>query len=102
MDTNAALALLDESPGTPPVPADSQRLSQGLRSKYADRITGSLMIPGRTASWAPLPDELPTALAAALRSRGIDRLYSHQAQAWDAVRAGKDVVVVTPTASGKS
>ncbi len=102
MDTHAALALLDESPGTPPVRADSQRLSQGLRAKYADRITGSLMIPGREASWAPLPDALPPALAAALRGRGIDRLYSHQAQAWDAVRSGKDIVVVTPTASGKS
>lgn len=102
METDAALALIDESPGTSPIRADSHGLSQGLRAKYADRITGSLFLPGRAASWSPLPDDLPASLTTALRSRGIDRLYSHQAQAWKAVRGGADVVVVTPTASGKS
>src|SRR5690606_6633082 len=33
---------------------------------------------------------------------GIGQLYSHQAQAWDAAQAGRNFVVVTPTASGKS
>ena len=37
-----------------------------------------------------------------LRTRGIERLYSHQADAWHAVQKGDHVVVVTPTASGKS
>jgi DEAD/DEAH box helicase domain-containing protein len=50
----------------------------------------------------PLPEDLDPALAAALRSRGIDRLYSHQAEAFEHARAGRDVVVATPTASGKS
>ena len=36
------------------------------------------------------------------RSRGIERPYLHQAEAIEAVHAGDDVVVVTPTASGKS
>ncbi|MFZ2755023.1 MAG: DEAD/DEAH box helicase, partial [Lysobacteraceae bacterium] len=46
--------------------------------------------------------DLPQALAAALRTRGLSQLYSHQAEAWEATQRGEDVVVVTPTASGKT
>jgi DEAD/DEAH box helicase domain-containing protein len=41
-------------------------------------------------------------LVKALARRGIDRLYSHQAQALAAVMQRQSVVVVTPTASGKT
>ena len=102
MDSQSALALIDESADRPPMKGDSQRLSQGLQAKYRDRITGTLHLPGKEAVWAPLPADLPSALAAALKARGIDKLYRHQAEAWSAVREGKHVVVVTPTASGKS
>ena len=102
MNANTSLSLIDETIGVPPSKGDSQRLSQGLQAKYADRITGSFLIPGREAVHAPLPRDLPEALATALRSRGIEKLYSHQAQAWQEIRDGKNVVVVTPTASGKS
>ena len=37
-----------------------------------------------------------------LAARGIERLYVHQAEALESIRAGNDVVVVTPTASGKT
>jgi DEAD/DEAH box helicase domain-containing protein len=47
---------------------------------------------------APIPEEI----AARLREQGVERLYSHQAQALDRIRAGENVVVVTGTASGKS
>ncbi len=43
-----------------------------------------------------------TELAAALAARGIVRLYTHQADAYHAVRNGRHLVVVTPTASGKT
>lgn len=46
----------------------------------------------------PLPDRL----VRLLRREGIDQLYSHQAEACDAIRAGEDVVIATGTASGKS
>lgn len=49
-----------------------------------------------------LPGDLPPALAATLRARGIQQLYWHQAQAWQAAGAGRHLVVATPTASGKS
>ncbi|MFD0739751.1 DEAD/DEAH box helicase [Lysobacter koreensis] len=60
------------------------------------------MIPGREGLYAPIPDDVPENLKAALRARGIDRLYRHQAQAWDAAQRGEHVAIVTPTASGKS
>ncbi len=77
-------------------------LAERLQHRYRDRITGRFTLPGREGRYAPLPEALPEPLKAALRARGIDRLYSHQAEAWDAAQAGEDVAVVTPTASGKS
>ena len=41
-------------------------------------------------------------MRAAYRAKGIERLYSHQAQTAEAVHAGRNAVVVTPTASGKT
>lgn len=98
-----APSLALESP--PPAPGRrlaADALSLRLRRKYADRITGHFVLPGSEGRYAPLPPELPPALSAALRARGIERLYSHQAEAFAAVRAGRHVVIVTPTASGKS
>jgi DEAD/DEAH box helicase domain-containing protein len=59
-------------------------------------------IPARTADFVPMPEWLDPRIVAGLGSRGITSLYRHQAEAVEAVRAGEDVVVVTPTASGKS
>ena len=105
----------DESPGLafPAVPGsardaavivrgDGAALTQALSRRYADRITGSFTVPGREGSYAPIPDDVPDRLKAALRARGIDQLYSHQAQAWHAAQRGENVAIVTPTASGKS
>jgi len=81
---------------------DGASLARGLQRRYADRITGCLTLPAQPARLAPLPPELPPGLHAALRARGIDQLYSHQAEAWALASAGRDFVVVTPTASGKT
>ena len=54
------------------------------------------------AEWALLPGGLDPRLAGVLRARGLDRLYSHQAAAFDQVAAGRHTVIVTPTASGKT
>ncbi len=60
-------------------------------------------VPGKTARMAPFPSSLPTQLAFALRGRGVEELYEHQARAFDAIKGGaRGVVVATPTASGKS
>src|SRR5467141_3605516 len=65
-------------------------------------ITLDHVIPAAAADFAQLPADLRPELVAALGRRGIDRLYSHQAEAYDAVKRGRHLVVVTPTASGKT
>ena len=56
----------------------------------------------RAARLEALPADLPPALAAALADRGITELFSHQRRVWDLLAAGRNVVVSTGTASGKS
>lgn len=58
--------------------------------------------PAKPARFAPFPDGLNPALHSAMQTRGIEHLYSHQAAAVEHSLAGKNVVVVTPTASGKT
>jgi DEAD/DEAH box helicase domain-containing protein len=69
---------------------------------FQGEITLDHVISEASANFAPLPPELSPGLVAALAGRGIDRLYSHQADAYRAVRQGRHLVVVTPTASGKT
>jgi DEAD/DEAH box helicase domain-containing protein len=58
-------------------------------------------LPPREATLVTFPDLQPE-LSEALRKMGASRLYSHQLEAYDRVRAGENVVVATATASGKS
>src|SRR5690348_17196982 len=58
--------------------------------------------PATAGSYCDLPAALDPRLRAALERRGIARLYSHQAEAFDLVSAGANTVIVTPTASGKT
>jgi DEAD/DEAH box helicase domain-containing protein len=58
--------------------------------------------PARAAEYVPVPESVDARLRAALARRGIEQLYTHQAEAFEHVRAGRNVAVVTPTASGKT
>ena len=60
------------------------------------------VLPARPAEFAPFPDWLDGRIRTGLAQRGIEQLYTHQAAAIEAVHDGRDVVVVTPTASGKT
>ncbi len=60
------------------------------------------VIPPREAAHADMPPWLEGRIVQGLATRGIERLYTHQAEAIEAIHAGEDVVVVTPTASGKT
>ncbi len=71
-------------------------------SRFMSCVTRWERIPPRDGAYAPLPDDLDPAIRSALASRGIAHLYSHQAESYEAARAGRDFVVVTPTASGKT
>jgi len=52
--------------------------------------------------YAEMPAGVDPRLRAALAERGIARLYTHQTEAFERVAAGRNVVIVTPTASGKT
>jgi DEAD/DEAH box helicase domain-containing protein len=58
--------------------------------------------PPQPARFAEFPAGLHPRLVEALRSRGVERLYTHQREAYDAACDGRHTVVVTPTASGKT
>ncbi len=59
-------------------------------------------MPPREAHYAEFPAALDARLKPVLAKRGVHQLYSHQAHAVREILAGQDVVVVTPTASGKT
>jgi DEAD/DEAH box helicase domain-containing protein len=69
---------------------------------YEGQIVHVERVAAREARFAKPKQPLPYALGSALRERGIERFYSHQAAALDALAAGKNVVLVSGPASGKS
>ncbi len=77
-------------------------LIEWLRSRpwYQGQVREHRRVPGRDPTFADV--DLEPRLDSALSKAGIDRLYDHQTRAIDAVRDGKNVVLATQTASGKS
>src|SRR3989475_4599770 len=72
------------------------------RDPSGELLTAVRHFPAREAQWADFPAWVHPDLASAYAAKGIRRLYTHQAAAAEAVHAGKNVVVVPPTASGKT
>ena len=58
------------------------------------------VIPAREGRYEEFPPEIDGRILAAVRDKGIQRLFAHQYQAYAEVRRGNNIVVVTPTASG--
>ena len=75
---------------------------QGLHEREGSPITAIRRQPAREAQFADLPEQVDPRLKEVLAKRGITRLYSHQAEACERIAAGENVVIVTPTASGKT
>ena len=72
------------------------------RDATGEILTAVRHYPARTAQWAEFPTWTNADLKAAYISKGVRELYSHQAAAAEAVQSGKNLVIVTPTASGKT
>ena len=72
------------------------------RDHNGELLTAVRHFPAREAQWADFPEWVNADLAGVYAAKGIRRLYTHQAAAAEAVHAGKNVVIVTPTASGKT
>ncbi len=93
------------------MPAPPWKIETGLAGVLERWVGSGSVKPCLTAdrsyaagegSFANVPATLDPRLQTALSKRGIERLYSHQVQAFDAASRGRHVVVSTPTASGKS
>ncbi len=65
-------------------------------------VTASHRLPAKPAAFAPYPEGTDDRLISALAGRGIEQLYTHQAEAFQHVLGGRNVVTITPTASGKT
>ncbi len=78
--------------------ADELRRSR----EFGEHFTAWRTVPARPARFGEFPAAISAELRQALARRGIERLYAHQAQAVEAALAGESLVVVTPTASGKT
>jgi len=82
------------------------RLAPGLPANRQDtpdsHVTAVRQLPAVAAQYAPFPAALDARLTRALGTRGIDQLYTHQAAAIDHALGRRNVVVITPTASGKT
>ncbi len=106
---------------TDPASSPGSQASRGTADQtlqaVVDRLTGGLperpdspdgwvtavrRIAARSAQYAPFPDGIDPRLREVLGSRGIEQLYTHQAAAIDHAIAGRNVVITTPTASGKT
>jgi DEAD/DEAH box helicase domain-containing protein len=72
------------------------------RDPTGEIITAVRRFPAREAEFSEFPSWIHSDLVAAYKAKGVRQPYSHQAAAAEAVHDGKNVVIVTPTASGKT
>jgi DEAD/DEAH box helicase domain-containing protein len=72
------------------------------RDPTGEIITAVRRFPAREAEFAEFPSWIHSDLTAAYKAKGVRQPYSHQAAAAESVHDGKNVVIVTPTASGKT
>ena len=80
------------------------QLTQQLRMDplFMENVVRWEVLPPRPAQYAPFPGGLDARLEPVLHKRGIHQLYTHQAHSIRSTSEGKNVCVVTPTASGKT
>lgn len=105
-DDQNALVSLQSNPSSKKT-ATVARVREVLRSfeerdRDGELLTAVRHFPAREAEWAEFPNWVNALLRAAYETKGIRQLYSHQARAAEEIRSGKNIVIVTPTASGKT
>jgi len=81
-----------------------EQLLDNLRSDtgFMRNVSHWEVIPSKQAQFAPFPRGLAPELIDTVKKRGIHQLYSHQSEAIEHILEGRNTVVVTPTASGKT
>ncbi len=100
----AAVTPIRHAPAPPSSLANVSRVLDTFaeRDPNGEILTAIRRYPARAAQWAEFPNWIHSDLREAYTAKGIRQLYTHQASAAEAVHAGKNIVVVTPTASGKT
>jgi DEAD/DEAH box helicase domain-containing protein len=85
-------------------PVPISRIVEELKRQrgFQECITHVEHFPAREAQWADFPEGIDPLVRQIFAQRGIEQLYSHQVEAIGKVLAGRNVVIVTPTASGKT
>ncbi len=80
------------------------QLLQQLKAeeRFTRHVTRWQVLPPEPANYVPFPQKLDHRLVEVMRSRGIEKLYSHQGEAVELALSGRSFVVPTPTASGKT
>lgn len=73
-----------------------------IDNQFKENIVTWHTLEEKPAQTVPLPSDLHQVLKTALKSRGIEQLYTHQKSAYEKIIEGKSIVAVTPTASGKT
>jgi DEAD/DEAH box helicase domain-containing protein len=73
-----------------------------LSDEYQENIVHWETLEAKTAKTIDFPDSIHPSLKEALQNRGIHALYTHQREAYESVMMRKNIVAVTPTASGKT
>jgi DEAD/DEAH box helicase domain-containing protein len=92
----------DKDSGLQEVLARLESARAPLHTGADPTVTAVERLPPLVPQYVPFPSRLDARLQATLAARGIDRLYTHQAEAIEHVLAGRNAVVITPTASGKT
>ncbi len=78
------------------------RQFEGLQKRPDSPVAAIRTRAAREARFADFPETIDARLREALAARGIERPYTHQALSWNGIASNENVVVVTPTASGKT
>jgi DEAD/DEAH box helicase domain-containing protein len=99
------LRVTEPSPGAPPAPRKppATAAEQILRGgKGARRLVHVEQLPSRAGESVPWPPWVPSVLAGALAGCGVIKPWAHQVAMAEHARAGRNVIISTPAASGKS
>ncbi len=72
------------------------------QQQFMQNVTHWEVIPEKSPTYVDFPDNIDSRLKDVLQQKGMRQLYSHQGEAFQYVQDGKNVVMVTPTASGKT
>ncbi len=70
--------------------------------RFISSVTTWQSFDEQPGSYDKVPSDLHPSLRKSLNNQGVVSLYSHQKRAYDLVSSGKNICVITPTASGKT